>query len=164
MIACASPELGIGANNDLLGHVPEDMSFFREKTKYESILMGSKTAKSLPHGLPLKDRTNYVLCRKEEADFFLTRGFRVLHADNPVDCLSEIHTDKLIVIGGGFMYQEFISVADVIYLNIYYDFNIVPDTFFPEVKLSEWSLVSIRESSCGSLTYKKYERRCKKPL
>lgn len=157
MIACASPELGIGANNKLLGHVKEDMDFFIVKTKGKPLLMGSNTARSLPNALPLKNRANYVLCRKNESEWFEERGFIPLVSVNPIECLNCIPEEEVMIIGGGYIYSEFIHVADVIYLNIYSGYSVTPDVFFPEIDES-WSLTSHRSKTTAGLEYREYRR------
>ena len=39
---------GIGKNNDLLFHIPDDMKYFREKTLDKVVVMGSNTLLSFP--------------------------------------------------------------------------------------------------------------------
>ena len=60
-IVAVDEKWGIGKNNDLLFHLPEDMRYFREKTTGKIVVMGSNTLKSFPGGKPLKNRTNVVL-------------------------------------------------------------------------------------------------------
>ena len=57
---------GIGAEGDLLVHIPEDMKFFRTATKGKTVVMGRKTLESFPGGKPLKGRRNIVLTRQPE--------------------------------------------------------------------------------------------------
>lgn len=50
----------IGADNDLLWHLPEDLSFFKEVTLNNNIIMGKNTWLSLPFK-PLPKRNNIVV-------------------------------------------------------------------------------------------------------
>ena len=55
----------IGLENKLLWHLPDDLKFFKEKTKDHVIIMGRKTFESL--GLKtLPSRTNVVITRQED--------------------------------------------------------------------------------------------------
>ena len=43
IIAAADKNWGIGKDNRLLDHIPEDMKFFRETTKGKAVIMGKNT-------------------------------------------------------------------------------------------------------------------------
>ena len=66
MILSADRNWAIGKDNKLLVQIPADMKMFREKTTGKAVVMGRKTLESFPNGLPLKNRTNIVLTRKQE--------------------------------------------------------------------------------------------------
>ena len=51
-IAAMADNRVIGLHNKLPWHKPEDMKFFREKTKNSILIMGRKTLESLPGLLP----------------------------------------------------------------------------------------------------------------
>lgn len=61
LIACTDAAGGIGRAGGLLFHLPGDMAFFRQKTTGGIVIMGRRTAASLPSGRPLPARTNVVL-------------------------------------------------------------------------------------------------------
>ena len=52
----------IGGGNDLLWHLPNDLKYFKEKTRGFPIIMGRKTFDSL--GRPLPGRRNMVVTRQ----------------------------------------------------------------------------------------------------
>ena len=54
-IVAVDDKWGIGKDGKLLFSVPADMKFFKEKTTGKVVVMGSKTLKSFPGGLPLKN-------------------------------------------------------------------------------------------------------------
>src|SRR3990167_10114272 len=55
---------GLGKNNQLLCHLPDDLSHFKTVTWGKSIIMGRNTFSSI--GKPLPGRRNIVLSRKEQ--------------------------------------------------------------------------------------------------
>ena len=60
-IVAVSENWGIGQDNELLFHIPEDLKFFKEKTIGKVVVMGRNTLESLPGGKPLPKRTTVVL-------------------------------------------------------------------------------------------------------
>lgn len=63
--AVSEADFGIGANNRLLFKLPQDLRYFRNKTRFCPIIMGYNTYTSLK--APLRDRINIVISTKEEA-------------------------------------------------------------------------------------------------
>src|ERR1700722_15408097 len=62
-IVAASQNDVIGVNNDLPWDIPEDMKFFREKTRNKAIIMGRKTFESVGH--PLPNRLSVIVTRQK---------------------------------------------------------------------------------------------------
>ena len=60
-IACVDLNWGLGRDGKLLYHIPEDLEFFKNKTKGKVVIYGNSTLKSFPGGRPLKDRINIVI-------------------------------------------------------------------------------------------------------
>ncbi len=48
IIAAISDDGGIGKNNDLLWHIPEDLKRFKRLTYGKTVIMGKRTWESLP--------------------------------------------------------------------------------------------------------------------
>ena len=63
LIVSVSRNWGIGKNNELLFHIPDDLKQFKALTTGKVVVMGHNTLKSLPGGKPLPNRTNIVLSR-----------------------------------------------------------------------------------------------------
>ena len=61
LIVNADKNWGIGRENQLLVHIPNDMKMFRQTTTGKVVVMGRKTLESFPNGMPLPKRTNIVL-------------------------------------------------------------------------------------------------------
>ena len=128
---------GIGANNDLLFHLPKDMQFFRKTTTGKVVVMGANTFRSLPSGA-LPKRVNVVLddsgCKHPNTISVAT--FAELH-----QTLKQFHADDIYVVGGATFYKlmlPFCSTALVTKVNA----NGNAQVFFPNLdELSNWQLV-----------------------
>ena len=57
LIVNADKNWGIGKNNELLVHIPNDMKMFRQMTTGKVVVMGRKTLESFPNGMPLPKTT-----------------------------------------------------------------------------------------------------------
>ena len=114
-IAAMASNRVIGKNGGLPWHIPEDMNFFKEKTKGHIMIMGRKTFESLPH--PLPNRLHVVITRKPD---FAPPGAHVFHSiDEAVQfCATQTQKwgDEVFIIGGGDVYAQMMPITDRIYL------------------------------------------------
>ncbi|PJF33636.1 MAG: dihydrofolate reductase, partial [Phototrophicales bacterium] len=105
----------IGVNNDLPWDIPEDMKFFREKTKGKALIMGRKTFESVGH--PLPKRLNVVVTRQKS---YQPEGAVVVSSVNEAIKLCEgkkdEYGDEVFIIGGGEIFKDTIDMVDIIYL------------------------------------------------
>lgn len=132
----------IGKDNKLIWHLPEDLKRFKTLTTGHTIIMGRKTFESLGRVLP--NRKHVVLCKSGN-----------LKTDNEnVKVISDISAlepyiqseEENFVIGGGQIYNMLMPYATKLYITkIYQDFQ--GDTFFPEIDLQEWKIVSIQKGT-----------------
>jgi dihydrofolate reductase len=130
IIACIGNNRELGNKGGLVFHIKEDMQFFKETTMGHPVIMGDRTFTSLPHALP--GRTNYVLTRHPER---LPEGVIPV---NDIQAFIKEHSDEeVFVIGGGFVYNEFLPYADNLYLTEV-DAEAEADTFFPEFDKSKY--------------------------
>ncbi|SJL22453.1 diacylglycerol kinase [Porphyromonas gingivalis] len=129
----------IGYKNDLLWHLPADLKRFKEMTTGHSIIMGSRTFRSLPKGA-LPNRRNIVLSRTQQ-DFPGAEW-----AASPEVALELVGDEaEAFVIGGAQVYEQMLPYTDKIYLTrVHADFP-EADTFFPELDMSEWVELSRTE-------------------
>lgn len=129
----------IGYKNDLLWHLPADLKRFKEMTTGHSIIMGSRTFRSLPKGA-LPNRRNIVLSRTQQ-DFPGAEW-----AASPEVALELVGEEaEAFVIGGAQVYEQMLPYTDKIYLTrMHADFP-EADTFFPELDMSEWVELSRTE-------------------
>ena len=95
---------GIGKNNDLMWHLPNDMKFFKEKTTDNIVVMGRKNYESIPEKYrPLPNRENVILTRNKD---FKAEGCIVLHSFDELLQHYENEEDRtMFIIGGGEIYK-----------------------------------------------------------
>ena len=143
-IVCVDNNWGIGKDNKLLFHLPEDMAFFREKTLNKTVVMGRNTFQSLPDSRPLKNRTNIVLGenfslkKPVRGDFFAVPTLEELFT-----VLEFFNTDDIFVIGGASIYEALLPYCSKVFLTRV-DAGSDADRFFPNLDcLPTWSLESV---------------------
>lgn len=134
---------GIGCQNKLLVHIPEDMKFFRKETTGKVVVMGRKTLESFPGGQPLKNRINIVLTRNEN---YGAKGAKVFHSMEAVlEELKNYPTEDIYIIGGGSIYKEFLPLCSVAHVT-HVDHAYEADTYFPNLEeMPEWTLTGESE-------------------
>ncbi|WHY32774.1 dihydrofolate reductase [Cytobacillus firmus] len=126
----------IGRDNKLPWHLPEDLKFFKRTTMGHPIAMGRKTWDSI--GRPLPGRENIVITRNNS---FSCDGCTVVHTVEELLNYSGDREDEIFVIGGAEIFKAILPAADRLYLTMIYD-EFEGDTYFPELDMSEWDLLS----------------------
>lgn len=132
IIAAVGRNYELGRNNDLIWHFHKDMVFFRETTTGATVLMGRKTFESLPKALP--KRRNIVITNDKN---YIAEGAEVCHSVD--DALELCKNDNVFVIGGGRIYQQFIDMADSLYLTEVEAECDDADTYFPTFNKADYS-------------------------
>lgn len=126
MILATDLNGAIGCNNGLLTHIPEDLKHFKELTEGKVIIMGRKTAESLPNGKPLPDRVNIVMTRKVPEsgceDFLWCADFKKV--------LEIAKTKEVVIIGGAEIYKLFEKYVETIYWTLLEKVFEGADTFY----------------------------------
>ncbi len=142
MIVCVSRNWGIGKDNQLLFHIPNDLKQFRALTIGKTIVMGHNTLKSLPGGKPLPERTNIVLSRDPS---LVVEGATVCHDMQDVLIeLSTVSPDDVFIIGGASVYKMFLPYCRRALITRV-DAAPEADSFFPD--LQEHPQWKIRQES-----------------
>lgn len=132
LIAAMAKNRVIGANNQMLWHLPADFAWFREHTLGKPVVMGRKTFESIGKALP--NRKNIVLSRQPD--------FAAEHQElTVVDSLSAaIHAagdvPEVMIIGGDSIYQQALADATHLYLT-FVDATLEGDAFFPEYEFDQ---------------------------
>lgn len=134
LIAAVDQNMGIGKNNQLLCHLPNDLKRFKKITMGKPIVMGRRTFQSI--GKPLPGRRNIVISTTQPA----IEGTEV-YQDIDEALASCDKDDEIMIIGGATLYQQLIDKADTLYLtHIHETFD--ADTFFPEFNAEQWQVIS----------------------
>lgn len=143
LIVAMDKNHGIGKNNDLLWHLPEDMKFFRTQTTGHIVVMGRKNWDSIPEKFrPLPNRINVVLSRS--LDYKLENA-EVYHSlESCLQAFAHEEDKTIFIIGGGEIYRQALALncIDEMFIT-HVDAEIEADTFFPEFSLHDWHVKSV---------------------
>ncbi len=155
IIVAVDSQRGIGINNTLPWHLPEDLVHFKQTTSGHPIIMGRKTFDSI--GRPLPNRRNIVITRNPE---WKQDGVDTAAS---LDAAIALAGDaEAFVIGGAQIFIEALPRVDrLIVTEIDQKFDC--DTFFPQIDLEQWQEVGRepRQSAKTGLPYAfvTYQRR-----
>ena len=136
LIACISKNNGLGWKGQLLFHYPEDMTFFKDRTMGNVVVMGRKTYETM--GRPLEGRRNVVMTRNPH---YAAPGCEVIHSIEEFWEMEEtVPSGKdIYIIGGAELYKMFIDDADAIYLTEVNQLR-PADTFFPQFNKDDYEV------------------------
>ena len=161
IVAAAKNDV-IGVNNDLPWDIPEDMKFFRDKTKGKALIMGRKTFESVGH--PLPNRLSVIVTRQK--DYKAPEGAVVKSSlEAAIEyCGTQVskYGDEIFIIGGGDLFKESMGLVDVIYLTrIHQDFD--GSVKYPKVDDKLYELIERRDVQgpipFSFLTYSKRKKK-----
>ncbi|MDB4324497.1 dihydrofolate reductase [Crocinitomicaceae bacterium] len=143
LIVAMDKARGIGRNNDLMWHLPNDMKFFKETTVGHAVVMGRKNFESIPEKYrPLANRENIILTRNKA---FLAKNCSVLNSVQELVELKKQESDKtLFIIGGGEIYKLALNenlIDEMLITHVNDDYG--ADTFFPSFELCDWSVKTL---------------------
>ena len=147
LIAAVDKNLAIGKDGKIPWEIKEDLKFFRENTEDSAIIMGRATFDSI--GRPLPKRKNIVM----------TRTFKgregVIEVNSRKDALEQAksYSEKINIIGGEYIYKEFLPLATKLLITEIDIEVISPDAFFPEWDINQWKEISRKQSSENGLNF-----------
>lgn len=132
----------IGIDNKLPWHLKDDLQNFKKLTMGHHILMGRKTFESIGKALP--GRMSLVISSEpranQESVFWFTSIFRAIKQ------AERNGEEELFIIGGEKIFKYALSLVDRIYLTEVKGV-IKGDTYFPQLSLKNWKLISTQEFS-----------------
>lgn len=129
IVAICAYNNGIGFNNKLPWHYPDDLKYFSKITKgngNNAIIMGRNTFESIGKKLP--GRTNIILSKT-----LINNNLHIFsNLNDSLTYCKLMNFDEVFIIGGESVYKQSIDLVDKIYLTKINQFYKC-DTFFPEI-------------------------------
>ena len=123
----------IGADNQLLWHLPKDLKHFKELTSEHPIIMGRKTYMSI--GKPLPNRTNIVVSRKKD---WFEEGILIVGSIKEALKFAKKIDEQIFVIGGGNIYEQTLELTDKLEVTLVKT-HLKADTYFPKINPQIWN-------------------------
>jgi dihydrofolate reductase len=123
----------IGREGEMPWHLRSDLRHFKALTLGHPVIMGRKTFHSI--GRPLPGRTNIVVTRDRT---FAAEGVQVAASVDKALTVAAGHAqDRIMVIGGGEIYAQTLSLADYVFAT---EIDAEPegDAFFPPLPHAQW--------------------------
>jgi dihydrofolate reductase len=142
IIAAVASNRAIGLEGSIPWHLPADLAFFKRTTVGHTLVMGRRTFESA--GM-LPGRVTIVLTRDPSWRPPEGGGVGVAHdLDEAIRQAGAAGEEEVFVCGGAGVYARALERADRLVLTRV-EGTFDADTFFPEVDLSRWRLVSREE-------------------
>lgn len=130
LVVAIDAQRGIGIDNKLPWHLPEDLAHFKRVTLGQPIIMGRKTFDSI--GRPLPGRRNIVVTRNAGWTHAGVETAASLEA-----ALALVGAEPASIIGGAQIFTSSMDIADrMIVTEIAHSFAC--DTFFPPIDPATW--------------------------
>ncbi len=135
IIVATAARNAIGARGSIPFRIKSDMKRFRETTMGKPIIMGRRTFESLPNGA-LPGRRNIVVTR--DAGYEATGAETASSLEEALAMAARTQPDEIMVIGGGEIYTQALPSTSRIYLTEVDADYPEADTFFPEIRMTDW--------------------------
>lgn len=141
IIVAVSDNNVIGKNGQLPWHLKADLQRFKKLTENHVIIMGRKCFNSI--GKPLPNRTNIVISSNPDLEI---PGCVVKPSlQYAADYANSRNDNTPFIIGGGTIYRQAINLVNYIYLTKVHTTIEDGDTFFPELNMNQWQILSTEE-------------------
>jgi dihydrofolate reductase len=146
LVVATSKNGVIGRNGELPWHIPSELKRFKQLTMGTPVIMGRRTWESLPRK-PLPGRQNIVITRQGG---YVAEGATVV-ASKAEALKAAGQEPRVMIIGGGEIYDLFIAEANVIHLT---EVDLVADgdTFLPQLHPDRWEETSSETVAADPLT------------
>lgn len=131
IVVAIDAQRGIGIDNKLPWHLPQDLAHFKRLTSGHPIIMGRKTFDSI--GRPLPNRRNIVITRNPDWRHEGVEAVTSLEA-----AVDMVKGAPAFIIGGAQIFAESMDLAErMVITEIGHTFAC--DTFFPPLPAGRWS-------------------------
>ncbi len=136
LIVAMDQDRGIGKDNQLPWHLPNDLKHFKKITSGHHIIMGRKTYESI--GKPLPNRTSIIITRNKD---YIAEGCWVVHSIGDAILLAQERDEKeAFIIGGAELYTHALPLAHTLYLTRVHAVVEGIDTRFPPIS-AQWKVI-----------------------
>lgn len=160
IVVAIAEDGAIGRAGTLPWKLSSDLQHFRKVTMDKPVIMGRKTWEELK-GVPLKGRYNIILSKTLPE---VPHGVHL--SDNLHDAIVAAETEgfaEAAIIGGAGLFREAAPKASTLYITRVHTTVPDADTFFPELDMSEWTLVweethEADEKNQHAYTFQRWER------
>ena len=152
LIVAVADDWAIGVKGGLPWHLPEDLKYFKEKTRGFPVIMGRTTYFSLPFR-PLKGRKNIVLNLGWDPipdDVVCVNSFEEAYA-------AAEGAEKCFIMGGASVYRAALMDMDRLYITHVHTTIPEADAFFPVIDGEFWEKESVSETHVDEATGFSYE-------
>lgn len=126
IVACSENRV-IGRRGGLPWSIPEDTKFFREKTRGNTVIMGSHSFGEWPSCV--KDRDVVVITHEPEK---IPEGVHAVRSLPAAIKAAQSLRGDIFLCGGQRVYEEGLPLADRLYLTLVHTTIEDGDTFFPD--------------------------------
>ena len=153
-IAAMAQNRVIGKDNKLPWHLPEDLQYFKDKTKGRVLIMGRKTFDSLIAmlGKPLPGRFHIVITRNQSYDYHDADFGKMVEVVSSLSHAMELahmlttkfpqkFGDEVFIIGGAEIYKQSLELIQRLYLTVI-EKDYEGDAFFPDFNEKDYVLKS----------------------
>ena len=145
IVVAIDAQRGIGINNKLPWHLPEDLAHFKRLTSGHPIIMGRKTFDSI--GRPLPNRRNIVVTRNRD-----WRHDDVEAVTSLDDAIALVGDAPAFIIGGAQIFDAAMALTDrVVVTEI--DHTFACDTFFAPLAADSWTETAREPHHCNAGGY-----------
>jgi dihydrofolate reductase len=152
LIVAADEQNGIGADNKLLWHLPNDLKFFKNTTWGHPVIMGRKTFDSVGNKA-LPGRLNIIITSQPQ-----TNSEQIQFASSLQEALQIAkgeNTTEIFIAGGASIYELALPLANRIYFTRVHA-SLPAQVFFPTVNWSAWQKTFVQYNAADekhSLAY-----------
>jgi len=130
IVVAIDAQRGIGVDNQLPWHLPEDLAHFKRLTSGHPIIMGRKTFDSI--GRPLPNRRNIVITRNSDWRHDGVEAVTSLEA-----AIALLDGAPAFIIGGAQIFAASMDLTErMVVTEIAHSFAC--DTFFPPLDAARW--------------------------
>lgn len=171
-IAAMAKNRVIGQDNKLPWHLPEDLKFFKDKTKGKVMIMGRKTFDSLlaMTGKPLPGRFHIVITRNQAYDFNESEEGKMVEVVSSLSHAIELahmlttkfekkFGDEVFIIGGAEIYRQSLDLIHRLYLTVI-EQDFIGDAYFPEFDKSDLKLITEdKRNEPFAYSFRTYQRK-----